>query len=65
MASSTDDIIAAIERGFANASKGKVSKGENVNVNISSEEIEKTNSRVAGLRGEITKYRKYFKIFFS
>ena len=42
MASSTNDIIAAIERGFANASKGRVSKGENVNVNISSEEIEKT-----------------------
>ena len=61
MASSTDDIIAAIERGFANASKGKVSKGENVNVNISSEEIEKTNSRVAGLRGEITKLQQDVK----
>ena len=58
MASSTDDIIAAIERGFANASKGKVSKGENVNVKISSEEIEETNSRVAELRDEITKLQQ-------
>ena len=61
MASSTNDIIAAFERGFANASKGRVSKGENVNVNISSEEIEKTNSRVAGLRGEITKLQQDVK----
>lgn len=53
MASSTDDIITAIERGFANASKGKVSKGENVNVKISSAEIEQANNSVGKLREEI------------
>ena len=56
MASSTDDIIAAIERGFADASKGK-SSGKSgtgtASINMSSDELVAANTNLGTMRENI------------